>query len=355
MIFRKLIFFLTLFFCLNILSVGALDFYDGNIRLRVNEKNGSFSLYYLSDPASSRYEPLFNAKEPKASALSVNINRVVYKLGESRSFRVRVETLNDFPIIFFEASGLTVSQAFTPVKTLNSYETNGIMMTVTITNIGEKAVSAGLRTLLDTHLGEKNKDGAHFVTNNQIITSEALFRGATDELFWISKNQDYSLMGSIFNPLDITSKVPDYVHFANWRRFYNKKWELDFSRARSFNYWPYAPNDSAVCYFYEPASLEAGSSFTYNILLTVEDLSMYNFGSAAYNYHPAEDDSQAERARGSDALNIDAADYGGVSNNNSKLLLMYMLQETLNRFLAGEIYLNDNDLDQIERSINELR
>jgi hypothetical protein len=32
-----------------------------------------------------------------------------------------------------------------------------------------------------------------------------------------------------------------------------------------------------------------------------------------------------------------------------------MLQETLNKFIAGEIYLNEHDIDEIESTINRLK
>ena len=368
MIKRKVMAFSIFFILLNIFNLYALDFYEGNIRLSVDEKTGSISLYCLSDPVNMRYEPLFNAKEPEASLLSVKVDKTVYKLGKSSLFRVRVNTNDKFPVINYEAPNLRVIQAFAPVRTFSSDEANGIKMTITIQNVGNKPVSVGLKMLLDTHLGEKNRDDVHFITNRQIITKETYFEGTSGDLFWVSKNQNYSLMGSIVNPLDPSSKTPDFVHFANWRRLYNANWALRYSEGRSFDYWPYSPRDSAVCYFYEQDMLDTESSFSYTVFLTAEDFSHYAsmISTDDLNISDYEAFSDFEDWSNFDFSSDDFESFSDLevfSNNedffrskdNSNLLLMYMLQETLNKFIDGEIYLDEGDLDDIERSIDELR
>jgi hypothetical protein len=313
-------------------NVSALDFYEGKIKLSINEKNGSVSLYYLTDPDTLSYTPLFNDREKRASFISVNVDGTVHKPGYSNVFRTRVESQNGYPLIIFESLSLTITEAFSPVRTTSSQETNGIKITITIQNTSATPISTGFIMLLDTILGEKTRK-EHFITNRQMISKETLFKGTDSELFWVSKNQDYSLMGSIADPLNNNARVPDYVHFANWRRLYNVPWTLTYKPNRSFNNLPYSIQDSAVCYYWEPAQLEAGSSFTYSIYLTTEDLSWYGLApTSTFNL--------------SDMKNL---------SNNDNLLLMYMLQETLNKFIAGEIYLDARDLDEIESTMNRLK
>jgi hypothetical protein len=322
--------FLTVVFAVNL---SALDFYEGKIKLSINEKNGGISLYYLTDPQTQTYAPLFNDKEKRASYVSVNVDGTTYNPGLSNLFRTRVENQNGYPVIVYESLNLTITQAFTPVKTANSTETNGVKITITIKNIGSSTVSAGFRMLLDTNLGEKND---HFITNRQIISKETLFKGTDGELFWVSKDRNYSLMGTIVDPLDKNARTPDMVHFANWRRLYNVPWTLGYTPNRSFNYRPYSLRDSAVCYYWEPAELSAGESLTYSIYLTTEDFSWYGL------------------APSSTTSTFSLADMKDLSNNDN-LLLMLMLQETLNKFIRGEIYLDEQDLDEIETTINRLK
>jgi hypothetical protein len=310
-------------------NLSALDFYEGKIKLNINDNNGSVSLYWLTDPDKLSYAPLFNDREKRASYISVNVDRTVYKPGFSNLFRTRVESQNGYPSIIFESLNLTITEALSPVRTPSSQETNVIKITITIQNTSDTPVSAGFMMLLDTILGEKTRE--HFITNRQMISKETLFRGSDTELFWISKNQDYSLMGSIADPLDKNARAPDSVHFANWRRLYNVPWTLTYKPNRSFNNLPYSIQDSAVCYYWEPAQLEAGDSFTYSIYLTTEDQSWYGLASA-----------------------FNLADMKDLSNNDN-MLLMLMLQDTLKKFIAGEIYLDAHDLDEIESTMDKIK
>jgi len=324
-IFRRIITVLFLVVFSSYLS--GLEFYDGIIKLNVNEKTGSFSMYSLSDQDTLNYQPLFNDREARASFIALNVDGKIYKLGKTKVFRTSVESVNGNPVVIYESPKLSIIETFTPVRTTGSQETNGIQITITIQNIANKPASVGLRMFLDTTLGEKNKD-FHFVTNNQMISKETLFDAAAGELFWVSKNQDYSLMGNILPPADVLpdmSRLPDYVHFANWRRLYNARWTLAYKAGRSFNYRPYSLRDSAVCYYWEPAPLEEGNSFTYSVYLTTEDSSWYGL-----------EQSNNEK-------------------DNANLLLMYQLQETLNKFINGEIYLEEYELDEIERTIDGLK
>jgi len=309
--------------------LSAIELYEGIIKLSVNEKNGSFSLFSLSDPETLRYQPLFNNIESRASFIGLNINGTNYRLGQTNAFRIRVENNNGNPVVIHESENLTVTETFTPVKTTGSRAANGIKITITVQNNGNNSVSAGLRLFLDTNLGEGNRN-FHFITNRQIISKEALFKSDSGELFWVSKNDNYSLMGSIMPPnsvSDVSSKSPDFVHFANWRRLFNVPWILNYRPGRSFNYRPYSLRDSAVCYYWEPDTLEGGNSFTYSIYLATEDFTWYGL----------------------------AQPVDGKTFDNANLLLMYQLQETLNKFINGEIYLEEYELDEIERAIDGLR
>jgi hypothetical protein len=332
MILSKAAIFSVFLFLSVLINTFASDFIEGNIKLIVNERAGSFSLYYLTDPQNMRYSPLFYSREPRSSYISVSFDGNVHRLDRYNISRISSERLNGWPVVTYTAPAFTVTKEFSPVTTVSSHVANGIRLSITVQNTSNRPVPTGLRVLLDTHLGEE-RGNIPFVTNNRIITSETIIEGTSSETFWISRGNELSLMGSII-PHDSDSKIPDIVHMANWRRLNNAQWRLRFSRDRSFSSIPYSIRDSAVSYIYEPAILEAGGSFTYTIYLTTEDIAWYG---ETFTY----DISAFETA--------ERIDY------DADLQLMLSLQQTLNSFIAGEITLTDDDLTDIERSIERLR
>jgi hypothetical protein len=320
-ILRKVLIF-SIFVHFSVFALSAADYYNGNIRLSINEKKGRISLYYTTNPDSKRYEPLFYSKEPKSSYISVNLDGKVYRLDQSGYFSTRTEIVDGNPVIVYESQAVTIREIFTPIRTVNSGAVNGVNITVIMQNNGTSPISAGLRFLIDTHLGESRKS-IPISTDNQSIEKETIIYGSSGETYWVSKNNNLSLMGNIINSFDKTAKIPDYIHIANWRRFNKASWELKFLQDRSFSIIPYSIRDSAVCYYYEPAVLEAGKTFTYSISLSTEDTAVYE----PDRFQPltAKDDSVLEA--------------------------LYSMKSTLEKFIAGDIILYEEDLNAIENSI----
>ncbi|WP_461251722.1 hypothetical protein, partial [Treponema sp. R8-4-B8] len=247
---------------------------DGYIRLVLNNKTGSFLLYYLTDTKTRRYEPLFNVEEPLASFLSINIDGKVYRLGNNKQFQTKIDRINGDPAIVFESPFVKVTQIFTPVKTSGSEATNGVMITIKVQNTSSVKSAIGVRLLLDTTLGEGRRR-VPFLTNTQVITSETLLEGHSSELFWLSRGSKTSLMGSIVNPVESLGKGPELIHIANWKRLNDAPWKLNFTQGRSFNNLPHSVGDSAVCYYFGPEILDREKILTYTLFLTTEDLAWY--------------------------------------------------------------------------------
>jgi hypothetical protein len=378
---------------------------DGFIRLILNENNGSFSLLYLAEPSSMRYVPLFNSRQPSASYLSVSFNGSVHRLGQSGAFRTRMERVEDYPAFIFESPSLTVTQVFTPIRTVSSEHVNGVMITITMMNTGTSRASIGLRMLIDTDLEDYQRRN-RFLTSNRIITSETLIEGDSGERFWISRGQNIALMGSIVNPINPHGPVPDFVHFANWKRFNDTPWRLRYSEGRSFNNLPYSVRDSAVCYYFEPVPLDSGRSITHTIFLTTEDIAWYNVvrlneieleenheptvpptvtpavtpaAPVAVIPAPAAPTPPAASAPAVSAPAVSAPAVATTTNpvfaptiniasieeasrieaeqNNEDpdMVTLLRLQEILNQFIAGELQLNEQDIGNIERAILRLR
>ena len=366
-----------LFLALSCFSfIFASEITNGYVRLILNESSGRYSIYYLSNPNAVRYEPLFSGEDPATSYATVLMDGKVYRLG-GKFFKNKFEKQDGVPSFVFEGENLTVTQIFTPIKSPNSKFVNGVMVTYKIQNTGSMQSAVGLRILIDTDLGEKIKNV--FLTGEQIVKNETLLEGHSGERFWISRGKNTALMGSIINPVDTSAKVPDFIHFANWKRLNDVPWRLKYVKKRSFNNMPFSVNDSAVCYYYEQQLLEPGSEFTYSIVLSTEDVEWYNSlrvpapppvsqpakappapVKAAPPVPAVPAPAAIENAKEAPTLDIkqiemdayvDAINAG--EDVNAFTLKRY--QEILNKFIAGEMSLNEQDIIELEKAIERYR
>jgi hypothetical protein len=246
---------------------GALEFTGGRLKLVIHENTGRFSLYYLTDITQERYAPLFVDQDPRTSFLTVMVNDRTYRLGEAVAFRTRIGNAPANPGITFESSFLAVTQEFSFIKTAGSSLINGIRMHIRAVNRGERQAQVGLRFLLDTSLGEGGSP-AHFSTGQRSINAETVIEKTAPDRYWVSRNDQVSLMGSLSAGV---AAPPDLVHFANWKRFNDAPWKIQYTPGRNFNNLPYSVGDSAACYYFEPLPLARGESRDFVILLAAED------------------------------------------------------------------------------------
>jgi len=353
-----------------VFRLGADETKDGFIRMIINEKTGRFELSFLTDQEKTKYSQLLY-KNVNTSFFDININGKPYRLGESRYFTVIVDRENDEPVVVYDSALLSVKMNFTPVKTVSSPDANGIHITINIINKSEEdEPKVGLRLLIDTVLGEGRKN-IPFITKNYNIVKEKIIEGSSDEKYWISRGKDISLMGSIADPLDTRAKKPDYLHFANWKKLSDVPWKASYHEGRSFNKLPYSIGDSAVSYYWEPCFLGRGKTITYTVYLTTEDTEWYNLQPVAspvkQTVNPYIDESitdiipepavveQQERttptAFNMSFLENEARESSQRTGEDYNVVILRMLQNTLNRFIAGEISLSENDIHQIDLAI----
>ena len=387
--------FALLFFLFFVFSFSNFTFAsevtNGYIRLIINESSGRYSIYYLSNPNASRYEPLFSGEDPATSYASILMDGKVYRLG-GKFFKTSFGRHDGLPALIFEGENITVTQSFKPVKSANSKYINGIMVTYAIQNTGSESAAVGLRILIDTDLGENLKNT--FLTGEQIVKNETLLEGHSGERFWISRGKNTALMGSIINPVDPDAKVPDLIHFANWKRLNDAPWKIKYVKKRSFTNAPYSINDSAVCYFYDPQILNPGSDFTYSIVLSTEDVEWYNslrvpaqqpakaapaaapaktvsaktapavpappvtpVKTVPAPVSPAPAETKPVMAPTIDIKQIEMDAYAEAMENgedvNAYTLKRY--QEILNQFITGEIKLNEQDIIELDKAIDRYR
>ncbi|GMO40121.1 MAG: hypothetical protein Ta2F_16210 [Termitinemataceae bacterium] len=248
-------------------QLSAAEFYDSRARLSIDEKVGRFLFYYLADvDKKNSWEPLFWAKDKRTSFLSVSVNDKEYKLGETTAFKVRVRGTDKKPVLAYESPFLSITEEFSFIRTASSGVSNGIRIDLQVENWGEEKVTVGLRLLIDSYLGEKNIP--HFRTDLRAVGSETVINRTTKDQYWLSRNGQLGLMGSVFvDGVD----GPDFVHFGNWKRLANARFESDYVSTRSFSDMPFSSKDSAVCYYLEPQSMERWQKRSMTILLAAED------------------------------------------------------------------------------------
>jgi len=379
---------LSLFFifsCFNYLSASEIT--NGYVRLILNESSGRYLIYFLSHPNSSRYEPLFSSDDPATSYATVLMDGKVYRLG-GKYFKNRYEKQsNGFPSFVFEGENITVTQVFTPVKSANSKYINGVMITYTVQNTGSEETATGLRILIDTELSEKASK--NFLTGEQVIKNETLLEGHSGERFWISRGKNTALMGSIVNPVDQNAILPDFIHFANWKRLNDAPWKIKYVKKRSFTNAPFSINDSAVCYYFDPQMLNPGKEFTYSIVLSTEDIDWYNSMKVSASpviaaapppvkavvpvpakaapqvsttpapvpvvEKPVEAKPIIAPTIDIKQIEMDAYAEATTSGENVNAFTLKKYQDILNQFIAGEIQLNEQDINDLEKAIEWFR
>ncbi|MDR2608739.1 MAG: hypothetical protein LBC57_10140 [Treponema sp.] len=323
-----------LFLFLPALSLKAVDFSEGLIRLTLHEEEGRFSLYYLNDPARSLYEPLFSAKDPRTTFLALRVNNKVYRLGESSAFRFRIEAGRN-PSLIFESSFLRVIEEFSFIKTAGSSRTNGVKVSITVENLDGKQASVGARLLVDTMLGE-GRGGTPFVTAKGKMSGETAYDANSTEGWWLSGNSNnLSLMGSISEGVNTPAEL---IIFSNWKRLSDASWKINYSSGRNFHYIPFSIGDSAVCYYFAQKTLNKGETQTWELLLALGD------------------------EQGFAAVSADPGETGAVSDNTPDRSSMQEDLETLRELLRKlDEYMSplsgasDEEIAALELSISRLR
>ena len=263
---KPLLLALTAFFMLPY-AAGALEVREGRVKLVLHENTGRFSLYYLADLKRERYEALFVDQDPRTSFVALIADDRALRLGDTASFRFRAESIDGGARFLFESAALSVTQTFSFIRTANAPLTNGVRMDIDVVNRAERESSIGVRFLIDTKLGEKDRE--HFSTDRRNISSEVVLTPVVDgDRWWSSKNDNSGLMGSLTLP---SMPAPDWVHIANWKRLNDAPWKTLPSVGRNFNLLPYSINDSAICYYFEPSPIARGAQRQVSVLLAAAD------------------------------------------------------------------------------------
>ncbi|MDR3337872.1 MAG: hypothetical protein LBT16_11795 [Treponema sp.] len=353
--FKKYCIVIIFLLFLGICNSYAADYFNGRIKLSLNENTGRFSLYYLVDTVMNRYEPLFADQDLRTSSLTVMINDRTYKLGETTAFTVKAGGKRNNPSFIFESSLLTVTQEFSFISTGDDPQSNGVCMNIKLESRGGRINTVGIKFLIDTKLGEiANINSDHFATDKRGIRSETLLDYHEEDKWWISRNAQYGLMGSIITDY---STRPDSVHFANWKRLNDMPWELQFSR-RNFNNPPYSINDSAVSYIFNPVRLSPGETKNFTILLAAEDRTGFArvaSDSTRQNSQNAGSNPSPQSPERTASLSINYQPKENQETIRGDLEILNDLLARLNEYSSGAIAISDDEVLAMELVIDRIK
>jgi hypothetical protein len=241
-----------------LLRAWPLEMSEGRLKLVLHQGIGRFSLFLDS-------VPLFVDQDPRTSGLSLLLEDRVYKLGDSGEFKESSEATDGGARFTWTSKRLTVTEIF-------SFQgEESVSVSVTLRNNSDRELSAGLRFLLDTYLGESGFP--HFRTDrDREINGEISYIAPNMPAWLASRSSRPSRMPEnigLLMPLrgeGVT--VPDRLVLANWKRLSESLWLYETVPARNFSELPYSINDSAACLYFGPEPLPAGASRTYLVVLS---------------------------------------------------------------------------------------
>jgi hypothetical protein len=250
-----------------VIPLSALDVADGRVRLSLNESIGRFMLSCQTSGSTGVYVPLLAAQDPRTTLLSIVVGNKIYRMGESSEFSQKAERVPGGARFVWKSSFIQVTETFTFIPAGDSNVSTGVRVDVSLKNLSEQDITAGVRYLFDTYLGESR--GPHFRTSTLAQVSNELTLTPADKTAWwespLSGDPDGFGFQVMTSGPGLT--VPDRVVFANWKRLSDSNWAFDTSAARDFSLLPYSVNDSAVAQYYGPRSIPRSGEATFTLAI----------------------------------------------------------------------------------------
>ncbi len=340
---RKLLSIVFLF--LIVFSLSALELTDGRIKLILHEDLGRFSLYYLTDVRNNRYTPLFLEEDPRTTFLTLLEGNKTYRMGEAAGFSQSIEEKTNSTGFIWESNTLRVEETFQFISSSSSALSDGISITVTVTNLSEGNLSVGLRYVFDTYLGEKDKHH-FFASENITIDNEKEFSSSSMPRFIVSSTEEIS-PGFQIMLSDQGITTPDTCVCANWKRLNDSSWDYDVRPNRNFNHLPYSINDSAIGLTYDAETIKNGEKRTIR-------LAMGRYTPEGYTPDQKEKKNDIsdvfKRAMAKETTSDD-----GRSVLQSDLLTVRELLKEINTILDSEGTVTESELEVMNQVIEELK
>lgn len=157
---------------------------------------------------------------------------------------------------------IIVEQILKIVKSSTTGLFDSVQIKYLVENVDQKDHKLGLRTVLDTMLGQN--DGAPFRIGNDAVTNDKIYYAKQLPQFWQAfdslSNPTVTSQGSFKGP-GVTT--PDQVKFADWGSMADGVWDFDFNPGEDFTRKGEYEIDSAAALYWVPETLAAGESRSY--------------------------------------------------------------------------------------------
>jgi len=157
---------------------------------------------------------------------------------------------------------IIVEQTLKIVKSSTTGLFDSVQIKYLVENISQEDHKIGLRTVLDTMLGQN--DGAPFRIGSDAVTNDKLYYDKQLPQFWQAfdslSNPTVTSQGTFKGP-GVTT--PDQVKFADWGSMADGVWEFDFNPGEDFTRKGEYEIDSAAALYWVPETIAAGDSRSY--------------------------------------------------------------------------------------------
>ncbi|HVP19427.1 MAG TPA: hypothetical protein VMU36_10550 [Spirochaetia bacterium] len=335
---------LPLFLIVAALPLHALEISSGRTKLSLFEGIGRFNFSYRT--AAGDWIPLLSPQDPRTSTLSLVLGSRVFRLGDSADFVTTLRKTSAGARFVWKSDSLVVTEAFSFISSVGSTVADGIRIDLTMKNTSHQDLTAGVRYLFDTWLGETSP--AHFTTDTGLeIKRETMFSGGNLPRWWVSpKAGDSEQVGLQCMVTEDGVTQPDRIVFANWKRLSDSAWSYTTSSTRDFSLLPYSKNDSAVALYYDPRPLAQGSQYTVTLVLGKFNPAGFPAPSAA----PASDFQSVVQQ----SLAAGKAAPDSPSGLHADLDAVNAILSRLDDALAAGADISDADLDLVESTIRDL-
>lgn len=232
----------------------GIDYTVGKYNLSVLGGSGHFSLFYDKDKQSL---PLFYSDNPRSSSLHLHYDERIINLGED--VLVNILETRQAVIVQYNLDDVLVEQEFSFLQ--EGSDILGVQSTYRIHNNSGVEISAGIRSVIDTSLGESRP--FHFSTSDKPqIAQEYQFIPDVDNSYVLSAGASDQLA------VYFTENSPSRVLMANWKRLSESEWDYEIQQDNNFSFRPFSINDSALAVFYEPVSIRNNQSVEYTIVFS---------------------------------------------------------------------------------------
>ena len=253
------------------------------IQVDVSETTGRFAVSTqdgMPSKTTDRYSFLtFFNQVPETAFTTFRINGEDYIFGNDYKDEGGIVSSTvlsgSTAITVWQVNGVQVTQTLKLVTDFSDPEVGNVRIRYEVSNGSGAEVSLGSRILIDTMLGAN--DGSLLLAGREYITNEKELMGNDVPMVWQSMDRkmaaNVSSRGVLYGWEG--SRKPDQMTVAHYNTLAETKWECEVNPLLNFttDQNEYGRADSAVALYYNPESLHAGGTVTYETYYGIGSIS----------------------------------------------------------------------------------